>query len=106
MKLFLNTRNRRFEAVAEYDMKTGMFVVLKGSRVSDNVSFSPAFRGAKSVEKRRELFVKNCVVQEDVCFRSSSTAANFVTGNSTNGPSSWRDERGRKLKEILKESER
>ena len=34
-------------------------------------------------------------------FRSPSTAANFVTGNSTNGLLAWKDENGRTLKEIL-----
>ena len=103
MKLYLKNRNDRFDATAEYNLQSGEFVVLKGSRVSDSVSTAPTFRGARTVAKQRSMFVKNNIVQEDVVFKSSSTAGNFVTGNSTDGPSSWKDETGKKLKEILSE---
>ncbi len=103
MKLFLINRNGRFEAQAKFDNETGEFIVLKGSRVSDSISNAPTFRGARTIEKKRIAYVKNNIVQEDVMFKSSSTAGNFVTGNSTDGPSSWKDESGKKLKEILSE---
>lgn len=106
MKLYLKNRNGRFDAVAEYDVQNGIFTVLKGSRVSDSISTAPTFRGAKTVVKQRSLYVKNYIVQEHVAFKSSSTAGNFVTGNSTDGPSSWKDETGKKLKEILSELKR
>ena len=75
----------------------------KGSRVSENILSSLTFRGAKTIEKQRSLYVKNNIVQENIIFKSSSTAGNFVTGNSTDGPSSWKNESGKKLKEILSE---
>lgn len=103
MKLYLRNRNDKFDASAEYNTQTGAFVVLKGSRVSDSISTAPTFRGAKTVEKQRKLYVKKNIVQDDVVFKSPSTAGNFVTGNSTDGPSSWKDENGKKLKVILAE---
>ena len=103
MKLYLKNRNDRFDAAAEYNQQTGEFVVMKGSRVSDSISTAPTFRSVKAIEKQRSLYVKNNIVQENVVFKSSSTAGNFVTGNSTDGPSSWKDETGKKLKEILSE---
>lgn len=103
MKLFLTNKYGKFDAVADYNEHTKEFIVLKGSRVSDTISTAPTFRGAKTIEKQRALHVKKNIVQEDVVFKSSSTAGNFVTGNSTDGTSSWKDENGKKLKAILAE---
>lgn len=103
MKLFL-TKSGKFDAIADYNEHTKEFVVLKGSCVSDTISTAPTFRGAKTIEKQRKLYVEKNIVQENVVFKSSSTAGNFVTGNSTNGPSSWKDENGKKLKVILAET--
>ncbi len=103
MKLYLKSRNDRFDAIAEYNIKTGAFIVLKGSRVSDSISTAPTFRGAKAIEKQRLLHVMENVVQDDVVFRSASTAGNFVTGNSTDGLSYWKDVTGKKLKQLLTE---
>ena len=105
MKLYL-TRNGKYDAVDDYDLGTGVFTVLKGSIVSDSISNAPTFRGAKSIATARSFYVKNQKVLQDVVFKSSSTTGNFVTGNSTDGPSSWREETGKKLKEILSELKR
>ena len=37
----------------------------------------------------------------DVTFKSSSTAGNFVTGRSTDGPGSWKTLDGKRLKDML-----
>lgn len=103
MKLYLNNRKDTFDAIAEYNLQTGEFVVLKGSRVSEEISTAPTFKSIKTIIKQRGLFVYNNIVQEDVVFRSSSSAGNFVTGHSTDGPSAWKDKSGKKLKEILSE---
>ena len=103
MKLYMKNRNNSYDATAEYDVSEKRFVVLKGSRVSDTISVSPTFRGTKNIENLRVEHVKNRVVQNDIEFRSASTAANFITGSSTNGLHAWKDENGKKLKEILSE---
>lgn len=76
-------------------------MVLKGSIVSAYVAHSEKFRGAKSIISTREEYVIEGVVKKDVIFKSSLTAANFVTGRSINGMVTWKDENGTKLKDLL-----
>ena len=49
--------------------------------------------------------MKGAVLQKDMVFKSASTAANFVTGSSTNGLTAWKDKDGRTIKEIILEAE-
>ena len=105
MKLFLTSKNGNVNAQADYNVKSGEFIVLKGSKISDTIAHSEKFRGAKSIEKQRANTVKNSIVICDVTFKSASTAANYVTGASTNGLISWKDESGKNLKEIIAETE-
>ena len=100
MRLYLNRKNG-VTAIAEYDETAGSFTVLKGSKISESVAHSEKFRGAKSIEKSRAGTVSDGTVIRDVVFKSSSTAANYVAGASTNGLTAWKDESGRSLKEIL-----
>lgn len=103
MKFYLKSTKRNIDAKAEYDNSTGIFTVLKGSIVSDKVSQAEKFRSSKTVEKLRETYVKGCTVKQNVEFKSSSTAANFVTGSSTNGMIAWKSEDGKTFKECTKE---
>lgn len=102
MKLFLSRPRSGIDAIAEYNIDKKEFVVLKGSKVSNSVSCAEKFRGAKSVVEKREgvISADNRTVI-DVVFKSPSTAANFVTGISTNGCLAWRDANGNKLKDII-----
>lgn len=100
MKLYITQRNSSISAVGEYDLVSNAMTVLKGSTVSDNIAH---FRGAKTIEKNRKLVVKDGVVAEDITFTSHLTAANFVTGRSSNGLIVWKDKAGRTLKTILME---
>lgn len=55
---------------------------------------------ARSVDKyRREVCTEEGIVYKDILFKSPSSAANFVTGSSTNGMLAWKDETGNSLKE-------
>lgn len=105
MKLYLQRKRNNIDAVAEYDTVANTFTVLKGSRISAEIAHTGTFRGAKSIEKSRIGIVINDTTTTDVVFKSSSTAANFVTGSSTNGLTAWRNEDGRTLKEILNSEE-
>lgn len=105
MKLYLKRPRTNVNAIAEYNTKTGGITVLKGSTVSDNIAYSEKFRGVKSIEKSREGVVDKCIVSQDITFKSASTAANFVTGASTNGLSAWKNEEGKSLKSIIAEME-
>ena len=101
MELFLKRKDA--EAIGDYSPDTGSFIVKAGSRVSADISLSRTFRGSDSVEKYRSLYVNNGIVSCDVVFKSASTAANFVTGKSTNGLVVWKDIHGTTLKELLKD---
>lgn len=103
MKLYMQSRNNKYDARAEYDIQNGQFIVLKGSRVSDSISTAPTFRSIKTVKRMRQQYVDGVIVVSDVCFSSPSSAANFVTGSSTDGTKSWKSEDGRSLKVLLTE---
>ena len=105
MKVYLVNTRKKVNATGEYNPKTNELVVFKGSILSKDISYAPTFRGSKTIEKKRAGRVENCVLQEDVAFKSSSTAGNFVTGRSTNGPAVWKDIDGRTIKEIISEIE-
>lgn len=103
MILYLNRKKNNILATVEYDPATKRFTVLKGSRVSESISYTQKFRSATTIEKDRTKVVKDGIVVEDISFNSASTAANFVTGSSTNGLIAWKDDKGRTLKEITEE---
>ena len=101
MKFYLKNRKGTYDATAKYDVNNHTFVVLKGSVVSKEVSKSPKFRSAKSIGKYRDGNVVEQIVQSNITFRSASTAANFVTGTSTNGCLAWKDKDGNSFKKYL-----
>ena len=105
MKVFLKRERNGIDAKGEFDPTTRSVVVLKGSILSSTVAHTEKFRGAKSIEKSREGVLKGNVLQKDVLFKSASTAANFVTGSSTNGLIAWKDKFGKTVKEIISEAE-
>ena len=105
MKLFLVRPRTGINASAEYDIENKSFIVLKGSIVSANIAYSEKFRGSKSIEKTRQGVLEGTKVIKDVVFKSPSTAANFVTGASTNGLTAWKDKNNKVLKTILEEME-
>lgn len=99
MKVYIIREKTGIKAEGEFDINTGELVVKKNSVLSEQISKSEKFRGTDSILKKREGKVINRVLQEDVFFSSPSTAANFVTGSSTNGWVSWKDEKGNNIKE-------
>ncbi len=106
MKLYLVRRNSCVNAQAEYDIENKKFVVLKGSSVSEKISTSECTKCANSIKRQRSNgIVKNHRLTQDVEFKSPSTAANFVTGTSTNGMIAWKNEKGEMLRSILAKEE-
>ena len=101
MKFYLKNRKGTFNAIADYNEKTKKFIVLKGSHVNKHICNSPKFRGANTVAKLREEYVNIDVVIKEVEFKSPSTAANFVTGSSTNGCIAWKDEHNNTFNDIF-----
>ena len=103
-KLYIKRRDNSIDAALEYDSERNSYTVLKGSKVSNSITMDKKFRSAGSIEKARSNgVVVDCIVTENVVFKSASTAANFVTGTSTNGKIAWKDEKGKSLKELQAE---
>ncbi len=101
MKILLQGRNNNYCAIGDYELTDGSVIVFKNSIVSKKISVSKTFRGVDSVKRLRNLYVKSNKTTQDIRFKSSSTAANFITGNSTNGLRVWKTEEGITLKEYL-----
>lgn len=101
MKVYLKRKKSNVDAVADFDPINKGITVLKGSKLSTTIAHTEKFRGAKSIEKNRAGIVKDNTLLKDISFKSTSTAANFVTGSSTNGLIAWKDSDGRSVKEIL-----
>lgn len=102
MKLYIIKEKKGIYAEGEYDVNTKAMTVFKGAKLSKDIAHSATFRGAKSIEKHRNGIVKNHVLTENISFKSSSTAANFVTGRSSNGFDVWKNKDGISLKELTK----
>lgn len=100
MKVFLIRPKLGVNASGEYNPDTKELIVFTGSIVSESISYSEKFRGASSIAKSREKYVVDQVVTENIIFKSSSTAANFITGKSTNGLRAWKDKQGHPLKSL------
>ena len=100
LTLFLRTRGKPFHAEAEYD--GSVMIVKKGAIVNTNLSGH--IRGgtkSRSYLNNPEFVNENGLVLENCVFKSPSTAAQFVNGNSTNGLLAWKTREGIPLKDIL-----
>ena len=106
MKVYLKRVKNNIEAIGEYDVETKTLTVLKGSRVSNSIAYTEKFRGAKTIEKHRKGNIENNVLKVDMIFKSASTAANLVTGSSTNGLVAWKTENGETLRNLVKPNEK
>lgn len=101
MKFFIVSKNKNIDAAGEYNEETKEMTVLKGSVLSETVVSTGSFRGTNAILKAREGVMNGNLLTEDVSFKSSSTAANFVRGSSSNGLICWKDENGKTLKEVI-----
>lgn len=91
MEINVSLTNRRKDFNANGVFSEDFFVVKKGSVI--RLDFAEHIRGGKKAKSYRNnsLFVdEDGNVLIDCSFRSPSTAAQFVTGRSTNGYVAWR----------------
>ena len=101
MDIYLSNRAKTVNAHAIYNPKDKTVTLCAGSIISENIS-GGSFRSAKSIEKMRNTeSVRGTEVVKDIVFKSASTAANFVTGSSTNGLIAWKDRDGKSLKSLI-----
>lgn len=103
MEVFIKKKDGSVDAQGLYNIETGSLIVLKGSIVSKDIAHSEKFRGAYSIAKRRQAYVVENKLMQEVEFKSPSTASNFVTGRSTNGYSVWKVSSKQSLGDYLKE---
>lgn len=100
MELTLSSKRNNYSATCE--LNDGVFVVKKGSKIC--MRFSEHIKGgtfAKKYREDRNFVSDDGVVLKDCSFNSASTAAQFVTGSSTNGMVAWKSKDRKKLKDIL-----
>ena len=102
MKVILKRRNSDIFAIGEFDTSTKAIIVKKGAVVSDAIHYTEKFRGSRTIEELRERYVVDRKTTQDITFNSASTAANFVTGGSTNGLIAWKTESGISIREAMK----
>lgn len=101
IKVLLERKKCGIHATGLFDEETRALIVLAGSTVSQDIKHTEKFRGAKSIEASRKDTVIDGKVITDVKFKSASTAANYVTGGSTNGLVAWKTEEGNTIKDYL-----
>ena len=82
------------------------FIVLKDSTI--NNSFSEKSLSENIIKLRNQYLSDGTVVDnifsKDVLFSSPSAAADFIFGYSASGPKSWKNSKGKSLKEINEEN--
>ena len=104
MRVYLISKWNNTNAIGDYCLDDESLVVLKGSVLSATISSSKTFRGKQAILNSREGTVIDNVLQEDVRFKSPSTAANFVTGASSNGKRLWKTENGTPIGKLGEEA--
>ena len=90
VNVYLRSTTGLFEAEGVYE--NGTIIVMKGSKIQ--TALASHTRGGesttKAIRENKTLVDENGIVLEDCSFPSPSTAANFVTGRSSNGYVAWR----------------
>ena len=104
IEIYLLRKRGNVFSTATFDTETGETIVKKGSRVSVAINHSETFNRSNSIERKRLETVTNQITNQDVRFSSPSTAANFVTGNSSNGWIAWKTKDGKTLKKAMNDS--
>ncbi len=77
------------------------YILLQGSNIAPTLHNSCKDDGKRLREKYASIISADNILLEDIPFKSSSTAAKFVSGSSLNGKLYWKTENGTLLKDIL-----
>lgn len=100
IEIYLTSRDQSYDAKGTYTEES--FIVKKGSKI--RLDFADHIRGGKKSKSYREdpsVVDSDGNVLKDCSFGSSSTAAQFVTGRSTNGLVAWHVDKKTSLKSYL-----
>ena len=104
MKINVTLKQRATDIFAEAVYEGETITVLPGGMISKD--FADHIRGgrkAKSFRDNPEYVDKSRKIIKKCVFTSPSTAAQFVTGRSTNGYDAWKVEDKKSLGDFLKE---
>lgn len=102
IRVFLESIHNEFFAEAYYE--DGAITVLPGGYIRKH--FASHIRGGKTSRDYRdnpEYVSDDMTILKECSFSSPSTAAQFVTGRSTNGYDAWKVEDKKSLNQFLKE---
>jgi len=80
------------------------FVVLAGSVIKDITPHCPD-RARRMREAEKDNIGADGVLKKDILFNTPSGAGAFVLGTTSNGPTDWKTENGKTLKEIEADGE-
>ena len=95
MKLYLKNRVKTADAICEYS--DGQFKILKGSKIDLSSSKTKISKSALVARNDRSIVDSNGVLKKDITFKSATTSAQFVIGQSINGKRIWKDKEGEKV---------
>lgn len=100
--LYTSSKERGAQGKGYYDEEEHSFILLEGSIIASSVT--PSFGSTKARDKFIQEHCKKeqgCfVLKHDVSFTSPSTPARFVLGSDVSGWYVWKDESGKRLKEL------
>ena len=88
IKIYLKSKSNTYYAEGTYS--DGMVTVMKGAKIQ--LDFAIHIRGgtkAKNLRSDKTIVDETGTVIKDCIFSSPSTAAQFITGRSTNGYVAW-----------------
>ncbi|MPM42425.1 hypothetical protein SDC9_89090 [bioreactor metagenome] len=100
LEVYLTSKDKSCDAKGTYAERS--FIVKKGSRI--RLDFANHIRGgntAKSFRDNPNVVDSDGILLVSCTFTSPSTAAQFVTGRSTNGYTAWHVDRKTTLKTHL-----
>ena len=103
MKLYLNSKQGKHSAIAEYDGKT--VTVLKGSKINLETKYSRLQQFIIDLRNDPSIVSMDGTLSKDITFSTPTTAAQFVTGRSVNGYIAWRPDNSMSLKEYIARKE-
>lgn len=81
------------------------YLLLKGSKISSVIAPSCKDWVKKAREENADKINSDYILTEDIMFKSSSSAAAFVSASSLNGKICWKDTNGTLLKDLIGKGE-
>jgi hypothetical protein len=76
------------------------FILYKGAKISKNI-YESGGSGLRKARSNYESQIENYITTEDIIFKSSTGAAEFICGYSINGKIAWKNQYGVTLKKLL-----